>query len=317
MGAPQIIGLGMATLDVLIRLKEMPTWERGTRFSAFRLDGGGPVATAMVAAARLGARAAFVGTAGGDTAGELKVRFLAEYGVDISHLVRYPGAEETIILVYVQEGTGERVFSGPERLGQHLLRPEELDREWLLSAEYLHLDGHHPEAALAAAQWMHSAGKTVTFDGGKTRGAIHPLAREIIRYVDILICGEGFVQALTGVEGLWPAAEAALALGPRVVVQTLGDKGSYTLTAEERFHTPAFRVEVVDTTGAGDVFHGAYLVGLLQGWNLRTTALFASAVAALKCTKLGGRAGIPTMAEALAFLTEQGVPIVGPAVAEG
>jgi len=309
MAAPQIIGLGMATLDVLIRLREMPTWERGTRFSAFRLDGGGPVATAMVAAARLGAHAAFVGTAGTDTAGQLKVQFLAEYGVDLSHLVRRPGPEETIVLVYVQEGTGERIFSGPERMGQHPLRPEELDREWLLSAKYLHLDGHHAEAALAAAQWMHSAGKTVTFDGGKTRGPISPVVREIIRYVDILICGEGFAQALTGVEGLWPAAEAALALGPRVVVQTLGAEGSYTLTREERFHTPAFSVEVVDTTGAGDVFHGAYLVGLLHGWDLRTVALFSSAVAALKCTKLGGRAGIPTMEEALAFLAAQGVPI--------
>ncbi|MBC7238615.1 MAG: sugar kinase, partial [Chloroflexi bacterium] len=161
----------------------------------------------------------------------------------------------------------------------------------------------------AAAQWMHSAGKTVTFDGGKTRGPISPVVREIIRYVDILICGEGFAQALTGVEGLWPAAEAALALGPRVVVQTLGAEGSYTLTREERFHTPAFSVEVVDTTGAGDVFHGAYLVGLLHGWDLRTVALFSSAVAALKCTKLGGRAGIPTMKEALAFLAAQGVPV--------
>ena len=92
-------------------------------------------------------------------------------------------------------------------------------------------------------------------------------------------------------------------------MQTEGEGGSYTLTAEERFHTPAFDVEVIDTTGAGDVFHGAYIVGLLHGWDLRRVALFSTAVAAIKCTKLGGRAGIPCYDEVLAFLRERNVEL--------
>lgn len=309
---PQVVGIGMSTLDVLIRLKEMPTWENGARFSAFGLDGGGPVATAMVAAARLGARAAYVGVAGSDIAGQLKVRFLQENGLDLGHLIVREVPERSVIIVYVQEGTGERVFSGPADAHGKPLAPDDLDRDWILSADYLHLDGHHGEAALAAAQWMQAAGKTVVFDGGRTRGAVSPLSREIIRHVDVLICGEGYTTALTGEQDLWRSAEGALALGPRVVVQTLGAAGSFTLTEEERFHTPAFVVDVVDTTGAGDVFHGAYIVGLLQGWDLRATALFSSAVSAIKCTQLGGRAGIPTLAGALAFLAERGLALPTP-----
>jgi ribokinase len=97
-----------------------------------------------------------------------------------------------------------------------------------------------------------------------------------------------------------------LSLGPQIVVQTEGKDGSYTLTAEERFHTPAFDIRVVDTTGAGDVFHGAYLVGLLHGWNLQDVAIFATAVSAIKCTHLGGRKGIPTFEQTLTFLQQQG-----------
>jgi len=111
------------------------------------------------------------------------------------------------------------------------------------------------------------------------------------------------------------AGRAALALGPRIVVQTAGDEGSWTTTHDDEFATPCFAVDVVDTTGAGDVFHGAYIVGLLHGWDLRQTALFSAAVAALKCTRLGGRLGIPSMEQTLAFLHERDIdlPRVGAA----
>ena len=98
-------------------------------------------------------------------------------------------------------------------------------------------------------------------------------------------------------------------MGPSIFVQTEGEDGSYTVTGEECFHTPAFRVNVVDTTGAGDVFHGAYIVGLLHGWNPRQIAQFSTAVSAIKCTKLGGRAGIPCFHEVMSFLNERGVEI--------
>ncbi|MBN1250045.1 MAG: hypothetical protein JXC32_20440 [Anaerolineae bacterium] len=307
----QIVGLGMATLDVLLRLKDMPTWEHGTRISDFSFQGGGPVGTAIVAAAKLGARVGFISTAGNDTAAEIKMRSFREVGVDLSHLVYRDVPENQVVIVHVHAETGERVFSGISRPGDTQIQPEELDREYITSADYLHLDGYHSTAALEAAQWMRAAGKTVVLDGSKTSGAVRGHLRELVGYVDVLISGSGFVQGLTGRSDLATALEAALDYGPRIVVQTEGEDGAYTVTrgpagVEERFHTAAFACDVVDTTGAGDVFHGAYIVGLLHGWDVRKTARFAAAVSAIKCTRLGGRAGIPTFEETQAFLAGVG-----------
>lgn len=309
MATLDIVGLGLSTLDVLMRLKDMPTWERPGALSDFALEGGGPVGTACVAAARLGARVGFVGTAGNDLVAELKLRSLRQDGIDLSRLVVRQQPETQLIMVYVHEETGERAFGTVRRaLPYAPLQVEELDRDYITSAEYLHLDGTHPEAALQAARWMHEAGKQVCLDGSKTSGRpISPQMAALVAETDILICGSGFGRSATGQADLWAAGEAMLALGPRIVVQTEGADGSYTVTATERFHVPAFDVPVVDTTGAGDVFHGAYLVGLLRGWDLHTVALFATAVSALKCCKLGGRSGIPTFDEVLAFLRQRGI----------
>jgi len=308
-GDRQVIGLGIATLDVLLRLDRMPTWEQGGRLSAFRLEGGGPAATAMAAAARLGARTGFIGTAGNDEAARIKVRSLVKEGVDVSRLVVRNAPENQIVVVCVDEKTGERVFTPLREFGRDPLRVEELDREYITSADYLHLDVSHCEAALQAARWMRDAGKTVVYDGSATRGPIGDGVRTLLEYVDVLICGSGFCPSLTGRSDRWEAGKAALDTGPRIVVQTEGEQGCYTVTADERFHTPAFAVDVVDTTGAGDVFHGAYVVGLLHGWDLRKIAAFSAAVSALKCTRLGGRAGIPRYSEALDFLNRRGIRI--------
>ena len=308
--AIDIVGIGLATLDVLVRVKELPTWETSGSMSGFALDGGGPVGTGLVAAARLGARVGFVGTAGTDRTAELKLDFLARDGLDLSRLVRRPGPEGNVILVCVDEETGERTFTGL-RDGQRVpLAPDELDRGYVTTARYLHLDGHHPEAALAAARWMHEAGKEVMLDGARMSGAVGHTAglhRSLVTETDILVCGSGFGPALTGSQDIWEAGRAALDLGPRIIAQTEGANGAYTVSREGIFHTPAFAVDVVDTTGAGDVFHGAYLVGLLHGWDLHEVTLFASAVSALKCMHLGGRAGIPTYDQTLQFLADRGI----------
>lgn len=309
MGDRQIIGLGIATLDVLLRLHEMPTWASGGRLNGFALDGGGPAATAMAAAARLGAKTGFIGTAGNDDAADMKIRSLVRDGVDVSRVVVRDAPENQVAAVYVNKTDGERVFCSLERFGENQLRPDELDRQYITSADYLHLDGFHYDAALQAAQWMRMAGKTVVYDGTTSRGPISDHTRDLLEYVDVFICESGFCQRLTGHADPWHAARSALGMGPRIVVQTEGPDGSRTVSVNEQFHTPAFPVEVVDTTGAGDVFHGAYIVGLLHGWGLRTVAQFSSAVSALKCTRLGGRAGIPRYDEVRTFLREHGIRI--------
>jgi ribokinase len=305
MAALQVVGLGLSTIDVLSRLEVMPTWEKGTSLKEICTDGGGPVGTALVAAARLGARVGYVGVCGNDASAELKLRYLTCDGVDISQVIRRPRPEAQVVLVFVQQSTGERVF-GLTPMEEDPLQPDELDRDYITSAAYLHLDGYHRQAALTAARWMHRAGKKVVMDAAKAAGDVWKAIDELVEATDVLICGSGFVQALTGVVDFGKAAEAVRRMGPQIVVQTEGEEGSNTVTATGQFHTPAFKVDVVDTTGAGDVFHGAYLFGLVQGWDLPHIARFASATAALKCMHLGGRVGAPRYNEVLEFLNRQG-----------
>jgi sulfofructose kinase len=265
----------------------------------------------MVAAAKLGARVGFIGTAGTDTATEIKLRTMVESGIDLSRLVRRPGPESQIIVVCVHAETGERLFSGLQSLRLRPLRVEELDREYITGAEYLHLEGFHIESALQAAKWMKEAGKTVVFDAneGAFSGEAAEQRRKLVEYVDVFIGSQGVARVLTGIEDIWDAGMNILEMGPRIYVETAGKEGSYTITAGQRFHTPAFQVKEVDTTGAGDVFHGAYIVGLLHGWELPQISRFASAVSAIKCTQLGGRSGIPDFELVRKFLLTKGIQI--------
>ena len=305
----QIVGLGYACVDVVLRCEDASNAARGLNLSEFALEGGGPVATALAAAAKLGVATGFIGVAGTDAAAEFKLASLERYGVDVSRVIARPGPEPQIVLVWVDATTGERTFSGLAGGVKEPLRPDELDRDYIVAADCLHLDGCHLAAAAAAARWMREAGKTVVLDAGATRGNVGLEMRALVEDVDVLICGSGFAPALTGEADVPTACRAARVMGPRLVVQTDGADGCWTVDGDEEYHTPAFEVDVIDTTGAGDVFHGAYMVGMLRGWPSRQIAHFASAVAAIKCGKLGGRAGICSFAEAVAFCRERGIEI--------
>jgi len=309
MDRPRVVGLGMAALDILLRARSLPTWDSGTRLDAVAVEGGGPAATAMVAVQRLGVRAGFVGTYGADRLGQIKLQTLVENGVDVSHAVGVDGPEDQVVLVCVNSESGERIFSGVGGGLRQSLKVEDLSREYVTSADFLHLDGMHAAAALQAAIWMREAGKRVMLDGSATRGPVSDGLRALVGLADVVIAGAGFCPALTGRTEVRDAGSAVLDLGPRVVVQTLGREGSYTVTPTGWFHVPAFDVTVVDTTGAGDVFHGAYLVAMALGWDTRTAALFSTAVAAIKCTQLSGRRGIPTFAQTIEFLRVRGIDL--------
>jgi ribokinase len=298
-----VVGIGLSTLDVLVRLETLPKWDRPAHFDDICLDGGGPTGTALCAAARLGTRAAFIGTAGTDRFADLKLRSLADHGVDTSQVVRRPGPETRIVLVTVNRANGDRIFNTKTDFRKDLLHPDELDREAITRAEILLTEGFHAEAALAAAGWMHAAGKRVVLDGGATNAeTLDEPTRRLVAETDILICGEGFAEALTGETDSARAGRAALAFGPEIAILTRGEAGCFLYSAGDTFHTPAFPVDVVDTTGAGDVFHGAFITGLLRGWDLRTICRFAAAVSAIECTVLGGRTGLPDFQQVQDFL---------------
>ena len=297
------VGLGMNVLDILIRMDEMPTWEHSVNPSRVLVDGGGLAATAIITAQQFGLRTAFIGTYGNDPMGEIKHNLMTKHGVDLSHDVQMDAPENQICVVLVDENNGERHFQPLQFFWSHFLTHAELDYDFLRSADMLHIDGYHPEAALAASQTMRAEGRLVMFDAGRT--SEKQLSSEndaLSRNCDYLISGSGFLQALTGMDDLQEAGRKALDYGPRVVVQTEGELGCYTFTRDECFHTPAFAVQAVDTTGAGDVFHGAYLYGIHHGWELHTITRFATAAAALECTQLGGRVSIPPLSAVVQFL---------------
>jgi len=304
---PQIVGIGRCTLDIIFRLPDYPTWEKGVVYDEYSIDGGGQVSTGLVAASKLGVSTGYIGTAGSDYAGTLKVESLREWGVDTSHVIRRMGPDGQVVLVTVQSGTGERVFNHSDRLDAEPVTTDELDYDYITKADYLLLDGSHPEAALEAAKWMSEAGKQVMLDGSKTDESIKESTRRLIPFVDVLVCGAGFGEKLAGVGDVFEAGERVLDMGPSVFVETLGERGSITVTKEERFETPSFDITVKDTTGAGDVFHGAYLYGLINGWSPKRIALFSTAVSALKCTRMGGRRSAPDLGEVLEFLQNHGV----------
>jgi sugar/nucleoside kinase (ribokinase family) len=307
MSAPRfdIVGIGVATVDLLALVDRFPAQEAVQQAHAMEMQGGGPVATALVAAARLGASAAMLDSVGGDWRGQQIVRHLAEEGVGVDAVAVHPGATSAVACVLVERGSGARTIihrpgSAPE------LRPHELPRGLIERARILHMNGRHLQASLEAARWARDSGVGVSFDGGAHR--YRPELREAVRLTDYCIVARDFAEQYTRAADLPAAAGALLAEGPSLAVITDGVRGSVVASrAGDLFHQRAFPVpRVVDTTGCGDSYHGAFLFGLLRGYPLRQTAALASAVAAINAQHLGGRAGLPSLEQARGFLRQQG-----------
>lgn len=309
----QLIGLGLATLDILVRLTNMPTWEQCTPITELEIEGGGMIGNALVTAARLGVRTGFVGTAGNNALAELKLKTLRSEGIDISRVQAKAIPENQVNLVYVHEKTGDRQFAGNISPDIQKLSVSDLDYTYITAADYILFDGFHHDAAIQVGKWVQELPTTVVLDMGKVNLAIWPPGIEkLIPYTDILICGSKALSMLTGKSNIYDAGKAVLKSGPTLIVQTEGDEGCYTISQTDCFHTPAIKldqVDIIDTTGAGDAFHGAYIVGLLHNWDINQIAVFASAVAAHTCTKLGSRAGIPNWADIHAFMNRHGIQV--------
>ncbi|MGC8786467.1 MAG: carbohydrate kinase family protein [Anaerolineae bacterium] len=297
-----VIGLGYCSWDYLGIVDHIPEFEAPTvSLTDFATSGGGPVATALVALARLGARTGFIGIVGDDEAGLQCKQAFVQDGVDCQRLRIQAGARTPICMILVQSGSGQRsILCYRGTCPEVELQPA--DYSYITTARFLHLDGNHMSAAIRAARFMHEAGGTVVLDANRPR----PRLDELLPWVDVLITNAYFPGAYTGQQDLDHAADLLLQTGARLVVTTLGESGCKYFTAEGRWHIPGFSVPVVDTTGAGDAFHGAFIYGLLRNWSLEHTANFANAVAAMNCTALGGRAALPRLEQVLAFLRSTG-----------
>ncbi len=297
-----IVGLGLATQDILALTPRLPNSDDCFPIPSLEMQGGGPVATALVTAARLGARCRYIGPFASDPTGQMIREELMRYGLDISNCpLRNEGVSSASVIL-VEKDSGKRSILFQKSTTAELAASE-LQPEWIQDARILHLDGFYGEAAQAAAEIAHQSQVLVSLDGGAGESMWEDL-EGVLALVDIMVVARKFAEQVTGSDDLLDAGMLLLEkYHPQQVVITDGENGSWYWDANMHFHQPAFLVDVVDTTGAGDTFHGAYLFACLQPhWKPAFRLKFASAVAALKCLQIGGRKGIPTLEETTAFI---------------
>jgi ribokinase len=196
-------------------------------------------------------------------------------------------------LILVDQATARRSILCSRRVRPKDLTLDKADRETIQAARVLHLDGQFMPAAIQAARWAREAETKVCYDGNHPRAGLE----ELLPLVDWLVVADPFPAAYAGLPDMQKAARSLLALGAKVLVVTQGELGCRVWTASDHFQVPGFPVQAVDTTGAGDAFHGAFIYAMLQGWDLRRVAAFANAVAAFNCRTLGGRRGLPALSQ--------------------
>ncbi|HEY3359743.1 MAG TPA: carbohydrate kinase family protein [Polyangia bacterium] len=291
-----VVGFGESSVDLMCVMPRHPAPGEKLRLTAVESQGGGQVATAMVACARLGLTARYLGAVGDDDAGARTLRELRAAGVDVAGVRVVAGAASRQAVVLV-DAAGERtvLWHGDERTR---LGPADLDRERCCSGRVLHLDATMLAAAQAAAAWARAAGILVSLDLDTPA----PGVEELIGLADLCVVPLAFACALTGAATAGAALRALAGRCPGQVAVTLGQGGALALDGGAEVHEPAFAVDVVDTTGCGDVFHAAAIAARLRGLTPRPFLRFANAAAALATRRLGARGACPTLAEVEALL---------------
>jgi ribokinase len=288
-----VVGVGIATLDYVCLAPELPAPDRKAPIERFTIQGGGPVATAMVTLQRLGIPTAIHAAVGDDSLGQYIGGDLRREGVDTTGMRFEAGADSSFAFILVEQATGRRSISYYTR-GVSPLTPEEIDPARVHGASVLHVDGHAPDAQIHAAALAREKGVPVVYDAG----SVQPRCNELVALTDYLVTSEHFPTEYTGLRKLPKAIDRLMEHGPKTVVVTLAEQGCRLATTSGQEDVPAEPVtNLVDTTGAGDVFHGAFIYGILKQWDLRRTCQFANLVAGISCQTLGGRAGIPTIAQ--------------------
>ena len=281
-----LVGVGLNATDTLINVAQYPALGSKVEFSNANVLPGGQVATTVVACQQWGMLTRYVGKLGDDSAARLHTRAFADAGV-LTEIITVPdcSSRQSIILV---DGEGERtvLWKKDERLD---LPAAELNREWIVNARALHLDGYDTAAATVAAAWARAAGIPVIAD----LDGLYPGVEDLIANIDYLIVSRDFPCRLMGE----PDLETALRMIERryrcrLAAATLGPDGVLAWDGSQFHYTPAYRVPVVDTTGAGDIFHAGFIYGLMQGWPVERQLDFACAAAALNCMAVGARGGI-------------------------
>jgi sulfofructose kinase len=285
-----VVGMGLNSVDFLTVVPEFPAPNSKMKMLQFSKQGGGQVATALVALSRWGVKTKYIGKVGADDLGQFSLQSLRQEGVDVSSVTIEPNATTQFATILVDASTGDRtiLWNRDDRL---MYREKELRKEDVCRGKLLHLDGHDIRAAIQCARWAKEESIPTIADLDK----VEPLTSQLIQEIDFLITSSRFPTLYTCMSD---QKEAFLELQKQTrgfLCTTLGPSGAMVWVNGEIFDAGGFGVKTLDTTGAGDVFHGGFIYGLLQNWEVEKILRFANAAAALKCLDLGGRRGIPTL----------------------
>ena len=293
----EVAGLGLCAWDTLLLFDGYPWPNQKVEAVDSAVCGGGPVPTALAVFCRLGGEAAFIGVVGDKQAG-LKIRCdLERYGVDVSSMLMRPNRRSACAYIWIDKHTGDRTVA-LEPGDVEEITEEELPVELLAETPYLLIDGRQADICIRAAEMCRDGGGKVILDAGSPRQVIEKL----LEVTDHAVVSQDFV------EGTFPgisskrALEKIRAMGSASVVITQGEKGGIWLEGEEQGRYEAYQVSALDTTGAGDAFHGGYMYGLKRGWDIVRRCEFASAAAAMVCRRLGGRTFAPDYDEVVSFM---------------
>jgi sulfofructose kinase len=293
-----VVGVGLNATDTVLMVPRFPAYGGKAPFTQEFYSVGGQVATAVVACARLGLRAKYIGAVGDDERSRLQMDSLRASGIEIQHVQQRANCPNQSAYILVDQSTGERTifWNRPECLA---ISPEQITPDQITCARLLHIDGHDTPAVEHAARIARSANIPVTVDVD----TIYAGFDRVLPLVDYLISSAEFPARWTGIEDPFAAlASIQEKSGVRVAAMTLGAHGALAY-AEGRFHySPAFVVNCIDTTGAGDVFHGAFCYSVLQQMPIADALEFSNAMAALNCTAPGARGRIANLEEAREFM---------------
>jgi sulfofructose kinase len=272
----------------LLIVPHFPAYAGKVPFEEEHLSPGGQVTSALVACARLGLRTKYIGAVGDDLRGRIQLESLQGTGINLDHVMVRQGCPNQTAYILIDRSTGERTVLW-RRDDSLKVRPEEITEEMISCARLLHIDGHDTLAVARAAEIARSHGIPVTVD---VDTIYHGFDR-VLPNVDYLVASSEFPTAWTGETDPFKALETIQnQYGIRVAAMTLGAHGALARENGKFHYSPAFVVNCVDTTGAGDVFHGAFCYAVLQAMPIQKALDFSNAMAALNCTALGARGGI-------------------------
>lgn len=294
----QVVGIDYPCLDYVIEVDHIPETNGEADIDNESWQGGGMVPTALAALGRLGVSGGLIGISGDDVYGEFCKADLEKHGVDTSHIIMDLGTRTDFCISVAEKSTQGRSFI--TRWGNcRRMTVQDLDPEYIGQADYLHLCMEMNEINVKAAKIARDYGVKVVIDADH----YSEKTEENLSLIDVFIASEKYYCKKFPEGKPEENLKKVMAQGPEIVVFTLGEKGCIGISKDGFFKLEAFRLEkVVDTTGAGDVFHGAFIKALLDGKTPEECARFASAVSSIKCMRLGGRAGIPDLETTLHFL---------------